>query len=98
MLSCRTSPSDNQELSTNQQTQEISTNSFDFLAPLALLKELAIITKVFPKLMEILLKIKNATKAVNKLALLIEGISDIVNDPYRYTIYGYTNIVNADTP
>ncbi|GIX69855.1 RNA-directed DNA polymerase from mobile element jockey [Caerostris extrusa] len=52
MLSGSTSPSDNQDLSTNQQTQEIATNSSDLLAPLAVLKEFAVITKALPKLME----------------------------------------------
>ncbi|GIY29063.1 RNA-directed DNA polymerase from mobile element jockey [Caerostris darwini] len=71
MLSGSTSPADNQDLSTNQQAPEILINSSDLLA---LLKELAVITKAFPKLMETLPKIKNATTAIDKLALLIEDL------------------------
>ncbi|GIY80647.1 hypothetical protein CDAR_261191 [Caerostris darwini] len=72
MLSGSNSPADNQDLSTNQQTPEISINTSDLLAPLTLLKKLAVITKAFPKLMETLPNIKNATTAIDKLALLIE--------------------------
>ncbi|GIY32940.1 putative RNA-directed DNA polymerase from transposon X-element [Caerostris darwini] len=43
MLNGSTSPSDIRDLSTNQQTPEISTNSSHLLAPLAILEELAVI-------------------------------------------------------
>ncbi|GIY72990.1 RNA-directed DNA polymerase from mobile element jockey [Caerostris extrusa] len=79
-----TSPSDNQDHSTNQQTLEISTNSSDLLAPLALLKRTRRYYEglLFPH--HHLPKIKSYSKAKTATILPIPKPGKVPTNPESY--------------
>ncbi|GIY86092.1 hypothetical protein CDAR_103351 [Caerostris darwini] len=81
ILNGNSNSASNQVSSASKIVQETPATSEDLLAPLTLLKELAAITKSFPGLMQALPKIQNASSHIDKLALLIEGISTLTNTP-----------------